>query len=381
MLGFEIEIDLPVTDEDGDEFDGELKLAVSTTQPGFKLVSDNRTLTNDDDYSNIEFVTNAVSVVGTRRDAGKALVLAQLTEVERVKRVLYAAGSVALDGVDGTLDTSDAEATALLAPDLPYRETNRLLVHYSVGVPLAGMPDFFDRLRQAAPVPQPNPNTDSANYRDRFSLVRAKDFAAAELARFQTFANAPRPDSPESRGLDGYLQLAYTQVCAFADNLDLSNDDDRKPEHVPLIKNSTAVLCRSALADVLPLLGATARRFLASRLAVIGDTNLISVLAAFQEMPEPGRAGDYTFYDEGESAHTPTVTLQDFAQAAFTDAVRVDPISVFGDMSVIAPHLEEGATMVPMEIRTINNEAKTWQEVNTELTDLCAWAQAAFLLA
>jgi hypothetical protein len=246
MLGFEIEIDLAVTDAAGDLIDGDTDLARSTTVPSFRLVSDSRSLTEHTDYSNIEFVTDAVSVVGPDSATGPAAVARQLAEVERIRDALYLANAAPLARADGTLTMAPAGAGARLAPDLGYDESDTLLVHYSTGVPLAGLPRFFDELRAAAPVGRLGPKDHPSLIRDRFSLHQARSFAADEMAKFHQRPHAPADGSLESRKLDGFLQLAYMQVCALADHLDYDGKGGN-------IKNLTAVLCRSAFADVVPL--------------------------------------------------------------------------------------------------------------------------------
>jgi len=260
-------------------------------------------------------------------------------------------------------------------PTLNYNETNTLLVHYSAGVPLAGMPRFFDRLRAAAPVLPYVHGTNSALIRDRFNLHRARAFATAELNVFHLLPGAPVPGSQASRALDGYLQLAYMQICAVADHLDYPAATRGN------IKNLTAVLCRAALIDVRPLLSAAPLNFLNARCA--GTHPLIDSIAAFQETPEPGRVADHDFHEDGErrSGHLVPITLLDFALSAFTGNVRVAPARIFGGMREIPTHAEQGVQVVPMELRSVGNEAKSWLDVQGELGHLCNWAHEAFLLA
>lgn len=374
MIGFEIEIDLAVTDANGDLIDGDTDLATSTTVPGFKLVSDSRTLNDDNDYSNLEFVTDAVSVIGGQSVVGPQSLNAQFLEVQRIRDVLYNAGSAPLQGVDGALTAVGEGLTARLDPTLDYDESGALLVHYSVGIPLAGMPQFFDRLRAVAPVLPWVQGDNSALIRDRFSLHRARLFAASELQIFHNQPQAPQAGSREARSLDGYLQLAYMQICALADHLDYDGTGGN-------IKNLTAVLCRSAFIDIFPLLPVVAQQYLTNRCA--GEGPIVGNLADFQEEPEQGYQGRHTFWEEGirQSGELDPITLAEFTASVLTGNARVNPERVFGGMREIAPHLEENVRLVPMELRSINNEAKTWNEVQNELANLCTWCQEAFLLA
>ncbi len=375
MIGFEIEIDLPVTNAQGGTIPGDTDLARSTTAPGFKIVSDSRTLTTGAGYSNLEFVSDAVSAIGTQQVAGRATILGQRAEMLRIRNVLYVAGAAALAGRDPQLNTVGVGANALLNPNLPYNETNLLLVHYSVGVPLAGLPQFFDRLRAAAPILPLAQGNSPATIRDRFSLHQARAFAAAELAVFLHQPGAPAAGSQRARALDGFLQLGYMQVCALADHLDYAANQRGN------IKNLTAVLCRSAFIDVFPLLSGQAQNFLIARCG--GTEPLITNLAAHQQVAEQGFGQNHDFHEDGQrqSGNLAMITLMDFTLSVFTGNQRVNPQRVFGGMRDIAPHAEQNVNVVPMELRSVGNESKSWMDVQNELTSLCAWAHEAYGLA
>ncbi|GAA1983039.1 hypothetical protein [Catenulispora subtropica] len=369
MIGYELEVDLAVTDEDGDYIEGDTHLALSTTVPSFTLVTDARLLNDDNLYSNIEFVTDPVSVIGTRHATGPAIVLAQLDAVRAARDALYFAGEGPLADADETLTTVGAGDTALLNPNLGYDETFTLLAHYSVGVPLAGMPHFFDRLRDAAPIPDYD-DVSPVLVRARFSLFQAESFADCEIRLFLETPGAPAAGSAETRALCGYLQLAYMQICALADNLDVQGEGAQ-------IKNLTAVLCRSAFIDVFPLLCAEARAYLRSRCE--GDAPIITNLADHQEVPQPG-GEEWTFHEDGvrQSGTLEAITLGAFALSVFNGEPRVEPQRVFGGMREIAPHEEEGAAVVPFEIRTIGAQEKDWAEVRADLEALCTWCEEAY---
>jgi hypothetical protein len=376
MIGFEIEIDLAVTDAHGGRIAGDTDLARSAVAPpAFKLVSDSRDLNHGGKYSNLEFVTDAVSAIGLAHAAGSATILAQLAEVQRVRNALYVAAPGPLNGADPQLNTlPGAGATARVDDTLNYNETNTLLVHYSVGVPLAGMPRFFDRVRAAAPVLALQPGDHPSLIRDRFNLHQARAFAVAEVARFSAIPGNPAVGSQQARALNGYLQLAYMQICALADHLDYNGQGG-------MIKNLTADLCRSAFMDIVGALSPQARNYLVAGCA--GTEPLITRLAAFQEVPEPGFPQNHAFHEDGvrTSGNLAPITLINFTKSVLTGATRVDPERVFGGMREIPAHPEQGVTVVPMELRSIGNEAKTWVDVQNELGHLCNWAQEAFGLA
>lgn len=373
MIGYEIEVDLAVTNQEGGRIKGDAPLASSNSAatPSFNLVTDSRTLLGGGKYSNVEFVSDPISVIGRRRDTGPVRVLAQLDEIERIRTVLYGAGAARLEGLDPTLIAWGAGTTAVLAPHLGYRERHTLFVQYSCGVELAGMPHFFDRVRHAAPVPAPSPRiAHLPALRARFSLRQARLFADSEIRIFLTTPDAPAPDTPETLGLYGYLQLAYLQIVALADHLDYDNKKIN-------IKNLAAILCRSAFSYVFPMLSDQAQAYLIGRCA--GNAPIITNLAHFQEAAEPG-GNPHTFHETGirEVKKLTPITLGEFALSAFKGTPYVDPQRVFGGMREILPHNEEGIRVVPFEIRTIGPRRKNWTQVRSELTDLCKWAEEAY---
>ncbi|HXL96610.1 MAG TPA: hypothetical protein VN969_47485 [Streptosporangiaceae bacterium] len=46
-------------------------------------------------------------------------------------------------------------------------------------------------------------------------------------------------------------------------------------------------------------------------------------------------------------------------------------------MLTLAPHDDQGVRLIPMELRTLGARMKDWQEVQTDLASLCAWAEEA----
>jgi hypothetical protein len=74
---------------------------------------------------------------------------------------------------------------------------------------------------------------------------------------------------------------------------------------------------------------------------------------------------------------TPEISLIDYATAAFNGVDDIDQELVFGGMLTLAPHVEQGVSLIPVELRTLGARLKDWQEVQTDLTNLCAWAETA----
>ncbi|MFJ7954659.1 DUF4157 domain-containing protein [Streptomyces sp. NPDC096319] len=371
MMGFEAEVALPVQDPAGAKYPGDTDLAQSTVQD-FKVVSDSRMLKDGHGYSNIEFVTGAVEVVGAKNETGRERLVQLADEIKRVRDGFYAATDrTPLADMPLDLRILPAGEGARVAPGLPYTEDagreglgDGLFVHYSVGVPLRGMPLFFDHLREAAPDVR-----GATSRRARFRLGQARNFAADVLERYENWRAAQEPSKKRKRGetdaLDGFAQLFFMQIAAVADYL--AEDKDKGQ-----IKNLTAVLSRSRLSDVRALLDEEFRTFLTAE-----HEQVLNRLSDYQEDSGDGRKLDFrdnaTRHIEGEA-----VSLIEFANSAILGSTRVDQQSVFGGMNQIAPHPEAGATMVPFEIRTIGAYKKTWEQLKAELDDLARWADEAY---
>lgn len=373
MLGFETEISLPVEDAQGQKYEGDTDLAKSTRED-FKVVSDKRTLRNRQGYSNIEFVTGAVRVVGSANEAGTERLDRLVDEIRTVRDAFYgAADKTPLADLPLELEILADGAGARVAPQLDYKEHagqpglgDGLFVHYSVGVPLKGMPLFFDHLRDAAPDVAGAPNR-----RARFRLSQSKAFAKKVLDMYEADADTAadqkkrkRPDV-DTDALDGYCQLFYMQVAAVADYV--AEDTDRGQ-----IKNLTAVLSRSRLSDVRRLLDAEFTTFLARRSEAVLD-----VLSDYQEDSGEGTKLDFKEKATRDVDGGP-VSLLAFARSAIKGTPQVFQQRVFGGMNQIAPHEEEGAMMVPFEIRTMGGTMKTWDQLKAELHDLAEWAEEAY---
>lgn len=368
MLGFETEISLPVENAQGNMYEGDTDLAKSTKED-FKVVSDKRSLNDGAGYSNIEFVTGAVKVVGPENEAGNERLDRLVDEIRTVRDAFYGAADMApLANMTLDLEILTAGAEARVAPGLPYTEHSGqpglgdgLFVHYSVGVPLKGMPLFFDHLRTAAPATPTAPNR-----RARFRLTQAKSFAAAVVAMYEGDAGTTKKRKQlDTDALDGYCQLFFTQVAAVADYV--AEEEDRGQ-----IKNLTAVLSRSRLSDVRALLETEFRGFLNRR-----GEDVLTLLAGYQEDSGEGTQLDFKEKATRDVEGGP-VSLLSFAWSAIKGTPKVFQQRVFGGMNQIDPHEEAGAVMVPFEIRTMGSQMKTWDQLRTELHDLARWAEEAY---
>ncbi|MBM7810698.1 eCIS core domain-containing protein [Saccharothrix algeriensis] len=116
-VGFEAEIDLPVTKGNGRMFEvGDTKLGDSTMSlveggqdRAFDVVTDKRSLNRAGPYSNTEFVTGAVSVVGPEHETGAAR-LHRIADEMRVVQEQFYLGSIRArlpEIVQDFLDTFD----------------------------------------------------------------------------------------------------------------------------------------------------------------------------------------------------------------------------------------------------------------------------------
>ncbi|MFG3054658.1 DUF4157 domain-containing protein [Kitasatospora sp. NPDC048239] len=368
-LGFETEVDMPVETAGGEVYAGDTDLAQSTTAD-FKVVSDKRQLRGGAEYSNVEFVTGAVAVVGSGSESGPAALERLVDEIRTVREAFYqAADKAPLAGMGLDLEILPAGRGARVAPGLDFPDYagaqgmgDGLFVHYSVGVPLAGMPMFFDHLRGAAPDVAGAPNR-----RARFRLSQSREFAAQIVELYQQGQGQPRKRKrQEEDALDGYSQLFFMQVAAMADYLAQEQDSGQ-------IKNLTAVLSRSKLTDVRDLLDPAYQDFLKDNSGTIVD-----LLSDFQEDPGDG-SGKLDFRDNAtRQIDGPEVSLLAFAESTLKGVPQVPQQSVFGGMNQIDPHEEEGAMMVPFEIRTMGSLMKTWDQLKAELRDLAQWAEEAY---
>ena len=368
MLGFETEVSLPVEDGEGRKYAGDTDLAKSTKED-FKVVSDKRALNNGGEYSNIEFVTGAVRVVGSKSEDGPAALDRLVAEIRTVSEGFYrATDKTRLQDMPLDLEVLREGETARVAPGLGYPEYagaqgygDGLFVHYSVGVPLSGMPLFFDHLRAAAPVAAGVPNR-----RARFRLTQAGSFAADVVDLYEKDQAAEKKRKRlDTDALNGYCQLFFMQVAAVADYLAQDEDSGQ-------IKNLTAVLSRSRLSDVRSLLEPESQSFLGAN-----SNDLITLLSEYQEDSGDGQKLDFREESTRQIDSEP-VSLLAFAESGLKGTPAVDQQSVFGGMNQIAPHEEEGATMVPFEIRTMGALMKTWDELKAELHSLASWAEEAY---
>ncbi|WP_407658560.1 eCIS core domain-containing protein [Kitasatospora acidiphila] len=404
LVGFEAEIDLPVTKGNGQMFEvGDTKLGDSTMPlaegeqaPAFDVVTDKRSLNNTTSYSNMEFVTGAVSVVGPDHETGAQRLHRIADEIRVVQQQFYAKAAhnprSKLSGGSLNLTLTDKGNTAKLASHLAYRDTRQedgdggLFVHYSVGVPITGMPVFFDALRAADPHDRErdpyNSNKEAApgdQFRQaRFRLFQAKEFGRNAVLEFRKWAGTGKRkrgnDAQDEAALDGYSQLVYTQLTGMADY------QNGQP------KNSLIALSRSNLGTVRARLPESVQDFLDTFDVNAEDNVFAELFDDMQKQTFSGKDGEgYNPEDTRQiDEASREVSFENYANSAFKRAGSglaegdVTQEEVFGGMNTIEPHDEHGSVMVPMEIRRLGGGRKTWDQLKQDLANLVNWAEKAY---
>ncbi|WP_416973024.1 DUF4157 domain-containing protein [Streptomyces sp. 4F14] len=370
MEGVEAEFDKRARDRLGGKLPGDTHLANSSREK-FSVVSDSRGLTGGGSYSNIEFVSGAVQVVGTKKDAGPDELDRIVDEMKRVRDAFYAAveGTALADATVGLELLPAAEGVTLSSEG--YTETSGmpgrgdgLYVQYTIGIPLAGVPLVFDHYREEAPEVARAPLP-----RALFRLNQAKPFAAAEVTKFENSAAGKKRnrDTSETDSLNGFLQLYFTQVAAMADYVAQDRDQGQ-------IKNQTIFLSRSNLTDTYRLLPQDVQAYLRKN-----NNHIVNRLAAFQEKTEvPDQTLEFFDNSTRQLNGLEEVSLETYAKSALRGEPEVAQQQVFGGMKEIPPHDVEGTQVIPMEIRAIGNYFKTWDEIKAELRKIAGWAQEGY---
>lgn len=368
MEGFETEMAKRVKGEGGGKLPGDTDLATSLTED-FTVVSDSRKLDGGGAYSNVEFVSGAVQVVGTKAADGPDALDRIVDEMRKVRDDFYAAaeGTPLADATMRLTLQPAAEGVTLSSEGYTDQDGQPgrgkgLYVQYTVGVPLAGIPQVFDNYRN-----DPASVGQRALPRALFRLNQAKPFAQGILEEFEDATAGKKRSRVDTDSLDGFLQLFFTQVAAVADYL-ATDSDQGQP------KNLTIFLSRSPLADAYRLLDSGAQNYLKKN-----REQILDVLSGYQETTEKeGEKLEFRDTATRQMAGLDEVSLLDYANSALAGNPSVSQQQVFGGMKEIRPHAVEGSTVIPMEIRAIGNYFKTWDELKTELRKIAGWAQQGY---
>ncbi|MEU7288280.1 glycosyltransferase, partial [Streptomyces flaveolus] len=225
----------------------------------------------------LEVVSKATRVLSGAADDGrqeKSAVLAQFDDVltrlrkaranDRLDRVFPAEAGYRVDPLAGELR---------LRPGAK-GPTERLFLHYTVGIPLAGIIPFLEHVRQQGRQDTAITQAAQGHLADalRFGRETASPFHQWLAANLE-FQRLARPDDVPA--LEGFLALAYTQVAALAQGT-LS--------HVNMPKNFSAVTSRVSLAGARAGLGTAGQFFLEEHATTIARHFADSFRSYFKEV-------------------------------------------------------------------------------------------------
>ncbi|WP_433271449.1 hypothetical protein ACQPZF_12420 [Actinosynnema sp. CS-041913] len=363
MIGFEVEISLLVVDGKGKSLPGESNLAQCPNY-GMKIVSDRR-----QKNSNIEFVTEPVSVVGAGSGTGPGTLAAQLAAIKEMRDVLYAAkpGSFAAAIAKHGTAVEDGVTARIIEFPAKYSPaeddgSDGLFLHYSVGVPVRSLAGFFDLVRKIAPYV---PGRQNFLNRARFRMFQAADFAAVVAKDFAANGASGR-DSVQA--MYAYAQLVYTQIAGIAD---YTSEVDESGQ----VKNGTVALGRTSFHEIYPMLPVDVRQYLAKSW---DDESMLDRIAKVQDETETqGVTADFNEHVIRSVPGLPEHSLKDYLQSALTGAPQVGQSTMYGKMTLIAPAQENNLDVIVFELRTVGSHYKTWNQVNGDLDTLVRWVQNA----
>ncbi|GAB3001910.1 hypothetical protein [Saccharothrix stipae] len=368
MIGFELEISLLIADRRGRVLDGETPLA-SCPQYQLKIVSDKR-----QGYSNIEFVTDPVSVTGADSKRGPETLAAQVRGIRAMRDALYAAKPGPFADAIAPYGTAVDEGRTARIRKFPPRavyqpaeadgRSDGLFLHYSLGVPVGALAGFFDLLRDTiAPFTPDDPRFLD---RARFRTAQAAEFAESVVTDFAV-GGATGDQSLEV--MRAYMQLVYTQIAGIADYTDHAIGVKPRGQ----VKNGTVALCRASFHEIFPALPEDVRKYLEESWS---DESMIERIAATQDITEkPDVHADFNENDIREIPGLPAFSLKQYLKSALTGGPQVPQSSMYGKMTLVPPHRENGVDLIVFELRTTGDHHKTWAQVTADLQLLVTWVQ------
>jgi hypothetical protein len=270
MMGFEVELDRCVTDDQDNKLEPDEALAVFGS---FTLVTDSRhaeaqtAQAQDIAYSNVEMVTEpfdqsvqphpAVALIVAMRAVAQVLYTVKKNQHKWLGNLL--AGLLGTLGARLTGYGSQAvvhgSVSEVLGADATYdaadRGVNSLFVHYTVGIPVGQLGPAVQWIGR-------NARADTPKNFGKLNAERAgrAGTAAGRLFRRWAVSAGVQPDATEVAALEGFVALVYTQVSAIIDDHVLADG---------IAKNKTVALCRVPLREVAKVLPVTVRTFLAQQ--------------------------------------------------------------------------------------------------------------------
>lgn len=269
-MGFEVELDRCVTDDQDNKLEPDEALAVFGS---FTLVTDTRhaeaqtAQAQDIAYSNVEMVTEpfdqsvqphpAVALIGTMRAVAQGLYTVKKNQHQWLAKLLAAmlgnpgiwvTGYGAQAVVHGSVSEVLGTAATYQATD---RGVDSLFVHYTVGIPVGQLGPAVQWIGQ-------NARADTPKNFGKLNAQRAGCAGTAAGRLFRRWAGnaGVQPDAAEVAALEGFVALVYTQVSAIIDDHALADG---------IAKNKTVALCRVPLREVAKALPVTVRTFLAQQ--------------------------------------------------------------------------------------------------------------------
>jgi len=398
-IGVELEVKRPVTTADGDDLDSDTNLLL---HGGFKLVSDSRTNADREHYSNLELVMDpAFDQMTGPLDQAKAGFRARLGEMEELYDQLYKNDDKrdlgALPGVaDKTyapclIDETNAEggnwSTAKLRPDFlrDGEDDKKLYVHYTIGFPIATMRDAIAEIGRRTredghPDCTPDKVVEVAKRHDR---PRTHALAAVELADSLASTLGAGLDTTERAAFTGMVALVYTQVAAFADEVqgELTDAEDehlprnqQKPFGAGQIKNKTAVLSRIRLDAIYKTLPRRVRTLLQLKSKTI-------IKAFIAELGKTGSAWNPNWQrglKRGSQDGRRSTKLGPYANSGLrsTAGNGVDQQIVFGGMHTV-PELDDSVPGggIPVELRMVGERYVSWDDLYIDAEKWLVWSR------
>jgi hypothetical protein len=335
----------------------------------FTLVTDHRK-----GYSNLEFVMKPFDqLAGTAEQANAALDV-RLAAMKALYDEIYSkVGPTAISSLPGYGNTLTNPHDPHTAPDdhalaggakidptvADYhkkgaKEDGKIMVHYTIGFPIAALHDAMGLVETGGyNVGAARPKTHAGG---------AREAADAVVAKLQ-----PRLDPGDIDEVKGAVALLYSQVAAFADSVGSQQTPQGKQAYQGgQIKNKAALLSRVNLSDIFNELPEAAKRVLKTTKA---RNDVIEIIA---DVLESSGELDFGDNDTRQLQGLPPTTLVNYTKSAM-GGPAVDQQQVFGGMNLTGmDHDGEGGAKVPVEMRSMFGQFRTWDEFVADAKRLVA---------
>ncbi|HWU88657.1 MAG TPA: DUF4157 domain-containing protein [Kofleriaceae bacterium] len=361
-MGAEAEMKMPVTDASGNKMIGDFKLV---NHEYFTLVTDKRK-----GYSNLEIVMKPFDQLAGTDEEANADLDRRLNAMKALIDEIYSAqGPTPISNLSGygtTLtnphDPVHAAAEHGLAGGAKIdptvaaynkdgaREDNKIMVHYTIGFPIAKMYDAMELVAQDG--------YDIGKAKPKTFALDARTVADQIATQLGTGLTGAQRDE-----LKGAVALLHSQVAAFAAHTEaVAAGGESKAGQ---IKNKAALLSRVNLADIYQELSPPVRNLLAT------PDNQEIVINAMAEALDAHRI-DYGDNDVRQIDGLPPTTLAAYAGSAM-GGPGVDQQQVFGGTNLTGMDAQGGGgRKVPVEMRSMFSQFRTWEEFVADAKQLVA---------